>query len=72
MRRLSMLLLSQLSCARLLLSNGASLSLPRDFEGLAPIDLLAKDKYPHIEFSAAEPGEIFTWGTNLNYTLGEH
>jgi hypothetical protein len=55
--------------------------LSRDAEGLTPLDLLAKDAFPHValdllgkdaymDLSRSVPLEAYTWGTNLNYTLG--
>lgn len=49
-----------------LLSADASLSLP-DWRGRAPLDLLSHELRC---FLGAGPGDVFSWGSGSNYTLG--
>ncbi|KAK2162357.1 hypothetical protein LSH36_100g11000 [Paralvinella palmiformis] len=58
-----------LTSARLLVSHGSSLW-TRDREGLTPLDIIMKDRLPHVEFVQSGLNEVFTWGDNSNFTLG--
>lgn len=48
---------------------GASLK-SCDFEDLTPLEVAVKDKPPHIDFSVDNPCDVYTWGSNSNFTLG--
>ncbi|KAJ8026856.1 Inhibitor of Bruton tyrosine kinase [Holothuria leucospilota] len=59
----------QLLCAVKLIQFGSSLKVC-DFEDLYPLDIAMKDKPPHVDYSIDNPCNIYTWGTNSNFTLG--
>ncbi|PIK34253.1 putative inhibitor of Bruton tyrosine kinase-like [Apostichopus japonicus] len=59
----------QLVSAVKLIQLGASLK-SCDFEDLTPLEVAVKDKPPHIDFSVDNPCDVYTWGSNSNFTLG--
>ncbi|XP_013776392.1 inhibitor of Bruton tyrosine kinase-like [Limulus polyphemus] len=59
----------QLSVARILWKNGASLRIT-DHEGLIPLELIMKDRLPYVEYTPSDLSEIYVWGSNTNFNLG--
>ncbi|XP_069091721.1 inhibitor of Bruton tyrosine kinase isoform X2 [Pleurodeles waltl] len=49
--------------------NGGNLCV-HDKEGLSPLDLVMKDRPTHITFNSSDLTELYTWGNNINFTLG--
>uniref|UniRef100_A0A8D0DVM4 Inhibitor of Bruton tyrosine kinase n=1 Tax=Salvator merianae TaxID=96440 RepID=A0A8D0DVM4_SALMN len=58
-----------IDCAWSLLKHGVSLYI-QDKEGLSPLDLVMKDRPAHVTFKNTDPTEVYTWGNNINFTLG--
>ncbi|XP_069830794.1 inhibitor of Bruton tyrosine kinase isoform X2 [Dendropsophus ebraccatus] len=58
-----------IDCALTLLKHGCSLHV-QDKDGFSPLDLVMNDRPPHIVFQASDPTELYTWGNNVNFTLG--
>ncbi|XP_078504252.1 inhibitor of Bruton tyrosine kinase isoform X2 [Lissotriton helveticus] len=58
-----------IDCALSLLKQGGSLCV-HDKEGLSPLDLVMKDRPAHITFKSSDLTELYTWGNNINFTLG--
>ncbi|KAF4794726.1 Inhibitor of Bruton tyrosine kinase [Turdus rufiventris] len=42
----------------------------QDKEGLSALDLVMKDRPIHVVFKKTDPTEVYTWGSNINFTLG--
>ncbi|CAH1798653.1 unnamed protein product [Owenia fusiformis] len=59
----------QLSCARILISHGASIH-SQDREKHTPIDQLVLDRPPYVDISINGKTDVYTWGDNTNFTLG--
>ncbi|XP_014665632.1 PREDICTED: inhibitor of Bruton tyrosine kinase-like [Priapulus caudatus] len=60
----------QLSVARTLIMHGASLTACADYDGFNPLDIVVKDRRIPDQFSSSDPGDLYTWGDNANFTLG--
>ncbi|NXA45287.1 IBTK kinase, partial [Nothocercus julius] len=58
-----------IDCVLSLLKRGVSLYL-QDKEGLSALDLLMKDRPAYVVFKKTDPTEVYTWGNNINFTLG--
>ncbi|KFR11508.1 Inhibitor of Bruton tyrosine kinase [Opisthocomus hoazin] len=58
-----------IDCVLSLLKHGVSLYV-QDKEGLSALDLLMKDRPVHVVFKKTDPTEVYTWGNNINFTLG--
>ncbi|XP_064411625.1 inhibitor of Bruton tyrosine kinase-like isoform X2 [Latimeria chalumnae] len=58
-----------IDCAMVLLKHGSGL-LVQDKEGLTALDLAMKDRPAHVVFRNSDPTEVYTWGNNINFTLG--
>ncbi|XP_069462415.1 inhibitor of Bruton tyrosine kinase [Ambystoma mexicanum] len=58
-----------IDCALSLLKHGANLCV-QDKEGLSALDLVMKDRPAHITFNSSDLTELYTWGNNINFTLG--
>ncbi|XP_064025549.1 inhibitor of Bruton tyrosine kinase isoform X1 [Pogoniulus pusillus] len=58
-----------IDCVLSLLKHGVSLYV-QDKEGLSALDLLMKDRPIHVVFKKTDPTEVYTWGSNINFTLG--
>ncbi|XP_018425075.1 PREDICTED: inhibitor of Bruton tyrosine kinase [Nanorana parkeri] len=56
-------------CAFSLLKLGSNLHV-QDKDGFSPLDLVMKDRPSHVVFQSSDPTEVFTWGNNINFTLG--
>lgn len=58
-----------IDCAWSLLKHGVNLYVP-DKEGLSALDLVMKDRPAHVVFKNTDPTDVYTWGNNINFTLG--
>ncbi|KAM8810243.1 IBTK kinase, partial [Eudromia elegans] len=58
-----------IDCVLSLLKHGSSLYL-QDKEGLSALDLVMKDRPAYVIFKKTDPTEVYTWGNNINFTLG--
>lgn len=58
-----------IDCALTLLKHGSNLHI-QDKDGFTALDLVMKDRPSHIVFQASDPTELYTWGNNINFTLG--
>ncbi|KAJ6665824.1 hypothetical protein lerEdw1_001296 [Lerista edwardsae] len=58
-----------IDCAWSLLKHGVNLYVP-DKEGLSALDLVMKDRPTHVVFKNTDPTDVYTWGNNVNFTLG--
>ncbi|KAI1241116.1 Inhibitor of Bruton tyrosine kinase, partial [Lamprotornis superbus] len=58
-----------IDCVLSLLKHGVSLYV-QDKEGLSALDLVMKDRPVHVVFKKTDPTEVYTWGSNINFTLG--
>ncbi|XP_009818901.2 inhibitor of Bruton tyrosine kinase isoform X3 [Gavia stellata] len=58
-----------IDCVLSLLKHGVSLYI-QDKEGLSALDLVMKDRPIHVVFKKTDPMEVYTWGNNINFTLG--
>ncbi|NWI20115.1 IBTK kinase, partial [Crypturellus soui] len=58
-----------IDCVLSLLKHGVSLYL-QDKEGLSALDLVMKDRPAYVVFKKTDPTEAYTWGNNINFTLG--
>uniref|UniRef100_A0A8C6ZX91 Inhibitor of Bruton tyrosine kinase n=1 Tax=Nothoprocta perdicaria TaxID=30464 RepID=A0A8C6ZX91_NOTPE len=58
-----------IDCVLSLLKHGVSLYL-QDKEGLSALDLVMKDRPAYVVFKKTDPTEVYTWGNNINFTLG--
>lgn len=56
-------------CAFSLLKHGSNLHV-QDKDGFSPLDLVMKDRPSHVVFLSSDPTEVYTWGNNINFTLG--
>ncbi|XP_063615380.1 inhibitor of Bruton tyrosine kinase-like, partial [Penaeus indicus] len=56
------------ACA--LLKAGANLNV-QDHDSLTPLDHVNFDRPPYVTFSHSLPTQIYVWGTNTNYNLGQ-
>ncbi|XP_047474160.1 inhibitor of Bruton tyrosine kinase-like [Penaeus chinensis] len=56
------------ACA--LLKAGANLNV-QDHDSLTPLDHVNFDRPPYITFSHSLPTQIYVWGSNTNYNLGQ-
>ncbi|XP_077432250.1 inhibitor of Bruton tyrosine kinase isoform X2 [Vanacampus margaritifer] len=59
----------QIHCLLSLVKHGGVLT-TQDKEGLSALDLVMKDRPPHIVFKNADPTDVYTWGNNTNFSLG--
>uniref|UniRef100_A0A672QNX4 Inhibitor of Bruton tyrosine kinase n=1 Tax=Sinocyclocheilus grahami TaxID=75366 RepID=A0A672QNX4_SINGR len=59
----------QIHCLMGLIKRGGALSI-QDKEGLSALDLTMKDRPAHIVFRNTDPTEVYTWGSNTNFSLG--
>ncbi|XP_013804423.1 inhibitor of Bruton tyrosine kinase isoform X3 [Apteryx mantelli] len=58
-----------IDCVLSLLKHGVSLYI-QDKEGLSALDLVMKDRPAYVVFKKTDPTEVYTWGNNINFTLG--
>uniref|UniRef100_A0A803XZW9 Inhibitor of Bruton tyrosine kinase n=1 Tax=Meleagris gallopavo TaxID=9103 RepID=A0A803XZW9_MELGA len=58
-----------IDCVLSLLKHGVSLYI-QDKEGLSALDLVMKDRPVHVVFKKTDLTEVYTWGNNINFTLG--
>nr|XP_006115955.1 inhibitor of Bruton tyrosine kinase isoform X1 [Pelodiscus sinensis] len=58
-----------IDCVWSLLKHGASLYM-QDKEGLSALDLVMKDRPAYVVFKKTDPTDVYTWGNNINFTLG--
>ncbi|XP_070564360.1 inhibitor of Bruton tyrosine kinase-like [Ptychodera flava] len=58
----------QITSAVHLIHHGASLT-AQDKEALTPLDIIRKDRPEYVIFSSANPTDVYTCGTNTNFTL---
>lgn len=58
-----------IDCVLSLLKHGVSLYI-QDKEGLSALDLVMKDRPIHVVFKKTDLTEVYTWGNNINFTLG--
>ncbi|XP_076032976.1 inhibitor of Bruton tyrosine kinase isoform X2 [Oratosquilla oratoria] len=59
-----------LDIATVLCAAGGSLT-SVDHDGLTPLDHLIRDRPAYIEYQPTLPSEVYSWGTNSNFTLGQ-
>ncbi|XP_016342555.1 inhibitor of Bruton tyrosine kinase-like [Sinocyclocheilus anshuiensis] len=59
----------QIHCLLGLIARGGALSI-QDKEGLSALDLTMKDRPAHVVFRNTDPTEVYTWGSNTNFSLG--
>ncbi|XP_072018239.1 LOW QUALITY PROTEIN: inhibitor of Bruton tyrosine kinase-like [Amphiura filiformis] len=59
----------QVMSAVYLIHHGASIY-KHDNEDLTPLDLLMRDRPVYVEYDLRNPTQVYTWGTNTNFTLG--
>ncbi|XP_073702952.1 inhibitor of Bruton tyrosine kinase isoform X2 [Garra rufa] len=59
----------QIHCLMGLIKRGGALSI-QDKEGLSALDLTMKDRPAHVVFRNTDPTEVYTWGSNTNFSLG--
>ncbi|XP_037129472.1 inhibitor of Bruton tyrosine kinase isoform X1 [Syngnathus acus] len=59
----------QIHCLLSLVKHGGVLS-TQDKDGLSTLDLVMKDRPPHVVLTNADPTEVYTWGNNTNFSLG--
>uniref|UniRef100_A0A8C2I4C0 Inhibitor of Bruton agammaglobulinemia tyrosine kinase n=1 Tax=Cyprinus carpio TaxID=7962 RepID=A0A8C2I4C0_CYPCA len=59
----------QIHCLMGLIKHGGALSI-QDKEGLTALDLTMKDRPAHVVFRNTDPTEVYTWGSNTNFSLG--
>lgn len=59
----------QLATVRLLVQYNSDLY-TRDHLGLSPLDLAMKDRPPYVSYDKADFCDVYTWGDNINLTLG--
>uniref|UniRef100_A0A8C5AE70 Inhibitor of Bruton tyrosine kinase n=1 Tax=Gadus morhua TaxID=8049 RepID=A0A8C5AE70_GADMO len=60
----------QIHCLMALVKHGGLLS-SQDREGLSVLDLTVKDRPEHVVFKNTDPMEVYTWGNNTNFSLGQ-
>ncbi|XP_073192642.1 inhibitor of Bruton tyrosine kinase isoform X3 [Lepidochelys kempii] len=58
-----------IDCVWSLLKHGVSLYM-QDKEGLSALDLVMKDRPAYVVFKKTDPTDVYTWGNNINFTLG--
>ncbi|XP_077162028.1 inhibitor of Bruton tyrosine kinase isoform X1 [Paroedura picta] len=58
-----------IDCAWSLMKHGVSLYI-QDKEGLSALDLVMKDRPTYVTFKNTDPTDVYTWGNNINFTLG--
>ncbi|XP_063168747.1 inhibitor of Bruton tyrosine kinase [Candoia aspera] len=58
-----------IDCAWSLLKHGVNLYV-QDKEGLSALDLVMKDRPAFVTFKNTDPTDVYTWGNNINFTLG--
>uniref|UniRef100_G1KTS1 Inhibitor of Bruton tyrosine kinase n=1 Tax=Anolis carolinensis TaxID=28377 RepID=G1KTS1_ANOCA len=58
-----------IDCAWSLLKHGVNLYV-QDKEGLSALDLVMKDRPSYVIFKNSDPTDVYTWGNNINFTLG--
>ncbi|KAL0984669.1 hypothetical protein UPYG_G00144970 [Umbra pygmaea] len=56
-------------CLMSLIKHGGILS-TQDKEGLSVLDLTMKDRPAHVVYAKTDPTEVYTWGSNTNFSLG--
>ncbi|XP_023668890.2 inhibitor of Bruton tyrosine kinase isoform X1 [Paramormyrops kingsleyae] len=56
-------------CLLALVKHGGLLT-TLDKEGLSVLDLTMKDRPQHVVFRSTDPTEVYTWGSNTNFSLG--
>ncbi|XP_063772958.1 inhibitor of Bruton tyrosine kinase isoform X2 [Pseudophryne corroboree] len=59
----------RIDCALSLLKHGSNPNF-QDKDGFTALDLVMKDRPSHIVFQTSDPTELYTWGNNINFTLG--
>ncbi|XP_075058792.1 inhibitor of Bruton tyrosine kinase [Mixophyes fleayi] len=59
----------RIDCALSLLQHGSNLHF-QDKDGFTALDLVMKDRPAYIVFQTSDPTEVYTWGNNINFTLG--
>ncbi|KAM4772213.1 inhibitor of Bruton tyrosine kinase [Rhinophrynus dorsalis] len=58
-----------IDCALSLLKHGSNLQI-QDKDGFTALDLVMKDRPSYVVFKTSDPTELYTWGNNINFTLG--
>ncbi|KAM4694566.1 inhibitor of Bruton tyrosine kinase [Discoglossus pictus] len=58
-----------IDCALSLLKHGSNLHI-QDKDGFTALDLVMKDRPSHVVFKPSDLTELYTWGNNINFTLG--
>ncbi|XP_048351373.1 inhibitor of Bruton tyrosine kinase isoform X2 [Sphaerodactylus townsendi] len=58
-----------IDCACSLMKHGVSLYI-QDKEGLSALDIVMKDRPSYVTFKNTDPTDVYTWGNNINFTLG--
>ncbi|KAM8954443.1 inhibitor of Bruton tyrosine kinase [Pelodytes ibericus] len=58
-----------IDCSLSLLKNGSTLQI-QDKDGYTALDMVMKDRPSHIVFKNSDLTELYTWGNNINFTLG--
>uniref|UniRef100_A0A8C5PWA2 Inhibitor of Bruton tyrosine kinase n=1 Tax=Leptobrachium leishanense TaxID=445787 RepID=A0A8C5PWA2_9ANUR len=58
-----------IDCALSLLQHGSNPHI-QDKDGYTALDMIMKDRPPHVVFKTSDPTELYTWGNNINFTLG--
>ncbi|XP_053317203.1 inhibitor of Bruton tyrosine kinase isoform X2 [Spea bombifrons] len=58
-----------IDCALSLMKHGGNLHI-QDKDGYSALDLLMKDRPSHVVFKTSDLTELYTWGNNINFTLG--
>uniref|UniRef100_A0A6J0TZD0 Inhibitor of Bruton tyrosine kinase isoform X1 n=1 Tax=Pogona vitticeps TaxID=103695 RepID=A0A6J0TZD0_9SAUR len=58
-----------IDCSWALLKHGVNLYV-QDKEGLSALDLVMKDRPAYVVFKNTDPTDVYTWGNNINFTLG--
>lgn len=62
----------QLQSARVLLKKHLHLNNPQDYDGMCPLDHLTKDISIFKGLDSSLPCEVYVWGSNSNYLLGNN
>ncbi|XP_073482960.1 inhibitor of Bruton tyrosine kinase [Aquarana catesbeiana] len=58
-----------IDCALSLLKHGSNPHV-QDKDGFSALDLVMKDRPSFVIFQNSDPTEVYTWGNNINFTLG--
>ncbi|XP_073445780.1 inhibitor of Bruton tyrosine kinase isoform X2 [Dendrobates tinctorius] len=58
-----------IDCSLTLLKHGSNFHI-QDKDGFTALDLIMKDRPAYVVYQASDPTELYTWGNNINFTLG--